>query len=137
MNHYRQIEKEVSVTNILLQLRILKGLAKAKMTKQEWETKKIQHGYPDLEHMMRERLEKKLNKDEKVVVPEIRRNSVASQLDQGIFKKIELQKYKTQIEEIEAENDSNNEHADLFCQQTKSVNTKGNELVSIPQLSKV
>ena len=81
MNHYRQIEKEVSVTYILLQLRILKGLAKAKMTKQEWETKKIQHGYPDLEHMMRERLEKKLIKDEKVFVPEIRRNSVVSQLD--------------------------------------------------------
>ena len=40
--------------------------------------------------MMRERLEKKLIKDEQVFVPEIRRNAVVSRLDSGIFKKIEL-----------------------------------------------
>ena len=44
-NQYRQIEKEVNVTYILMQLRVLKTIAKQSMTKSEWRQKKGDFGY--------------------------------------------------------------------------------------------
>ena len=64
------------------------------MSKQEWQTKKIQHGYPNLEEIVIEKHEKKLIKNEHLVIPD-RKNSVFNQLDKGMFKKIEMLKQKS------------------------------------------
>ena len=45
LDHYQKVEKEVHVTYILQQLRILKAITKSSITKKEWQRNKFEHGY--------------------------------------------------------------------------------------------